>query len=213
MGPGRTCKKYPQTFPAHRLCQAETLPTLGWPQLLKRAPFPFAAPLRRSSWRRPAVGGEPALAAPPLPSPSVWTRFDMSALSCPAPLSLHTADPAQKDTMLSKFHHFQHLAELYHGYHAIHRYTVRWPGDGCLSRGTAYRARGTGHVLNKPTGQGDLLRNPALPLRDKVWNFDFPGLATCLTCSKLWASELVSQSYIGSFQLFASGLGSSDTPG
>nr|KAF6420444.1 intraflagellar transport 122 [Molossus molossus] len=32
-------------------------------------------------------------------------------------------DPAQKDTMLSKFHHFQHLAELYHGYHAIQRYT------------------------------------------------------------------------------------------
>ncbi|XP_070093326.1 intraflagellar transport protein 122 homolog isoform X19 [Equus przewalskii] len=32
-------------------------------------------------------------------------------------------DPAQKDVMLSKFHHFQHLAELYHGYHAIHRYT------------------------------------------------------------------------------------------
>lgn len=35
--------------------------------------------------------------------------------------------------MLSKFHHFQHLAELYHGYHAIQRYTVRWPGDGCLA--------------------------------------------------------------------------------
>ncbi|XP_036188151.1 intraflagellar transport protein 122 homolog isoform X7 [Myotis myotis] len=32
-------------------------------------------------------------------------------------------DPAQKDTMLNKFHHFQHLAELYHCYHAIHRYT------------------------------------------------------------------------------------------
>ncbi|KAK2490162.1 hypothetical protein MC885_001823 [Smutsia gigantea] len=32
-------------------------------------------------------------------------------------------DPAQKDSMLSKFHHFQHLAELYHGYHAIQRYT------------------------------------------------------------------------------------------
>ncbi|XP_026949742.1 intraflagellar transport protein 122 homolog isoform X9 [Sagmatias obliquidens] len=32
-------------------------------------------------------------------------------------------DPAQKDVMLSKFHHFQHLAELYHGYHAIQRYT------------------------------------------------------------------------------------------
>uniref|UniRef100_A0A667GGA4 Intraflagellar transport protein 122 homolog n=1 Tax=Lynx canadensis TaxID=61383 RepID=A0A667GGA4_LYNCA len=32
-------------------------------------------------------------------------------------------DPAQKDVMLDKFHHFQHLAELYHGYHAIHQYT------------------------------------------------------------------------------------------
>nr|XP_055115100.1 intraflagellar transport protein 122 homolog isoform X7 [Symphalangus syndactylus] len=32
-------------------------------------------------------------------------------------------DPAQKDTMLGKFHHFQRLAELYHGYHAIHRHT------------------------------------------------------------------------------------------
>ncbi|XP_059519635.1 intraflagellar transport protein 122 homolog isoform X3 [Myotis daubentonii] len=32
-------------------------------------------------------------------------------------------EPAQKDTMLNKFHHFQHLAELYHCYHAIHRYT------------------------------------------------------------------------------------------
>ncbi|EQB77808.1 intraflagellar transport protein 122 isoform 1-like protein [Camelus ferus] len=32
-------------------------------------------------------------------------------------------DPAQKDVMLGKFHHFQHLAELYHGYHAIQRYT------------------------------------------------------------------------------------------
>lgn len=31
-------------------------------------------------------------------------------------------DPAQEDAMLSKFHQFQHLAELYHGYHAIHRY-------------------------------------------------------------------------------------------
>lgn len=32
-------------------------------------------------------------------------------------------DPAQKDAMLDKFHHFQHLAELYHGYQTIHRYT------------------------------------------------------------------------------------------
>ncbi|XP_059246357.1 intraflagellar transport protein 122 homolog isoform X2 [Mustela nigripes] len=32
-------------------------------------------------------------------------------------------DPAQKDVMLDKFRHFQHLAELYHGYHAIQRYT------------------------------------------------------------------------------------------
>ncbi|XP_045145788.1 intraflagellar transport protein 122 homolog isoform X1 [Echinops telfairi] len=32
-------------------------------------------------------------------------------------------DPVQKDVMLGKFHHFQHLAKLYHGYHAVHRYT------------------------------------------------------------------------------------------
>ncbi|XP_077849684.1 intraflagellar transport protein 122 homolog isoform X15 [Macaca mulatta] len=32
-------------------------------------------------------------------------------------------DRAQKDMMLGKFHHFQRLAELYHGYHAIHRHT------------------------------------------------------------------------------------------
>ncbi|XP_078207899.1 intraflagellar transport protein 122 homolog isoform X4 [Callithrix jacchus] len=32
-------------------------------------------------------------------------------------------DPAQKDVMLGKFHHFQRLAELYHAYHAIHRHT------------------------------------------------------------------------------------------
>ncbi|XP_004395713.1 PREDICTED: intraflagellar transport protein 122 homolog isoform X3 [Odobenus rosmarus divergens] len=32
-------------------------------------------------------------------------------------------DPAQKDAMLDKFRHFQHLAELYHSYHAIQRYT------------------------------------------------------------------------------------------
>ncbi|XP_005387145.1 PREDICTED: intraflagellar transport protein 122 homolog isoform X1 [Chinchilla lanigera] len=32
-------------------------------------------------------------------------------------------DPAQKDAMLDKFHHFQHLAELYHGYHTIQRFT------------------------------------------------------------------------------------------
>ncbi|XP_055984967.1 intraflagellar transport protein 122 homolog isoform X2 [Sorex fumeus] len=31
-------------------------------------------------------------------------------------------DPVQEASMLSKFHHYQHLAELYHGYHAIHRY-------------------------------------------------------------------------------------------
>ncbi|XP_074169060.1 intraflagellar transport protein 122 homolog isoform X4 [Rhinolophus sinicus] len=36
-------------------------------------------------------------------------------------------DPAQKDVMLSKFHHFQHLAELYHGYHAIQRCTELVP--------------------------------------------------------------------------------------
>lgn len=29
-----------------------------------------------------------------------------------------------KEEMLKKFHSFQHLAELYHVYHSIHRYMV-----------------------------------------------------------------------------------------
>lgn len=32
----------------------------------------------------------------------------------------------QKTEMLQKFHHFQHLAEVYHVYHSIQRYTVRY---------------------------------------------------------------------------------------
>lgn len=44
--------------------------------------------------------------------------------------------------MLSKFHHFQHLAELYHGYHAIHRYLVRQSGLSCQLR-TQPKASGT----------------------------------------------------------------------
>uniref|UniRef100_A0A2K5I4K7 Intraflagellar transport protein 122 homolog n=1 Tax=Colobus angolensis palliatus TaxID=336983 RepID=A0A2K5I4K7_COLAP len=44
----------------------------------------------------------------------------MLSMQC---LDIAQADPAQKDMMLGKFHHFQHLAELYHGYHAIHRHT------------------------------------------------------------------------------------------
>ncbi|XP_073900563.1 intraflagellar transport protein 122 homolog isoform X7 [Castor canadensis] len=44
----------------------------------------------------------------------------MLSMQC---LDIAQADPDQKDTMLDKFHHFQHLAELYHGYHAIQRYT------------------------------------------------------------------------------------------
>lgn len=31
----------------------------------------------------------------------------------------------QRDEMLKKFEHFQHLAELYHVYRSIQRYTVR----------------------------------------------------------------------------------------
>ncbi|XP_012510590.1 PREDICTED: intraflagellar transport protein 122 homolog [Propithecus coquereli] len=44
----------------------------------------------------------------------------MLSMQC---LDIAQADPAQKDAMLGKFHHFQHLAELYHGYHAVQRYT------------------------------------------------------------------------------------------
>uniref|UniRef100_U3CK35 Intraflagellar transport protein 122 homolog n=1 Tax=Callithrix jacchus TaxID=9483 RepID=U3CK35_CALJA len=44
----------------------------------------------------------------------------MLSMQC---LDIAQADPAQKDVMLGKFHHFQRLAELYHAYHAIHRHT------------------------------------------------------------------------------------------
>ncbi|XP_077849686.1 intraflagellar transport protein 122 homolog isoform X16 [Macaca mulatta] len=44
----------------------------------------------------------------------------MLSMQC---LDIAQADRAQKDMMLGKFHHFQRLAELYHGYHAIHRHT------------------------------------------------------------------------------------------
>ncbi|XP_062056469.1 intraflagellar transport protein 122 homolog isoform X4 [Lepus europaeus] len=44
----------------------------------------------------------------------------MLSMQC---LEIAQADPAQQDLMVGKFHHFQHLAELYHGYHAIQRYT------------------------------------------------------------------------------------------
>uniref|UniRef100_A0A8W4FP55 Intraflagellar transport protein 122 homolog n=1 Tax=Sus scrofa TaxID=9823 RepID=A0A8W4FP55_PIG len=44
----------------------------------------------------------------------------MLSMQC---LDIAQEDFSQKDVMLGKFHHFQHLAELYHGYHAIHRYT------------------------------------------------------------------------------------------
>lgn len=65
--------------------------------------------------------------------------------------------------MLGKFHHFQHLAELYHGYHAIHRYTVRRPGDstGWGVPGMTSRAADLG-MDSKPTGHGDLLRDHGL---------------------------------------------------
>lgn len=47
--------------------------------------------------------------------------------------------------MLDKFHHFQHLAELYHGYQTIHRYTVRWSGDwGMAPLGLTCSARASG---------------------------------------------------------------------
>uniref|UniRef100_A0A8D0LBE5 Intraflagellar transport protein 122 homolog n=1 Tax=Sphenodon punctatus TaxID=8508 RepID=A0A8D0LBE5_SPHPU len=38
-------------------------------------------------------------------------------------LSMQCLDIQQKMEMLRKFHHFQHLAELYHVYHSIQRYT------------------------------------------------------------------------------------------
>lgn len=37
-----------------------------------------------------------------------------------------TENEGQQTEMLQKFHHFQHLAEVYHVYHFIQRYTVRY---------------------------------------------------------------------------------------
>lgn len=59
--------------------------------------------------------------------------------------------------------------------------------------GMSYRAADL-WVESKLSRQNDLPRNSGLLLGDKVWDFDFPQLATFLTCCKLWASELVSQS-------------------
>uniref|UniRef100_A0A4X2L4L1 Intraflagellar transport protein 122 homolog n=1 Tax=Vombatus ursinus TaxID=29139 RepID=A0A4X2L4L1_VOMUR len=44
----------------------------------------------------------------------------MLSMQC---LDIAQADQGQKEEMLVKFHHFQHLAELYHVYHSIQRYT------------------------------------------------------------------------------------------
>ncbi|XP_020836758.1 intraflagellar transport protein 122 homolog isoform X5 [Phascolarctos cinereus] len=44
----------------------------------------------------------------------------MLSMQC---LDIAQADRGQKEEMLVKFHHFQHLAELYHVYHSIQRYT------------------------------------------------------------------------------------------
>lgn len=84
------------------------------------------------------------------PPPLVWPFLDAPFACPPLPCA---ADPAQETSMLSKFHHFQHLAELYHGYHAIHRYLVRQSGLSC-QLGTQPKASGTepGGLLAKTLG-------------------------------------------------------------
>uniref|UniRef100_A0AAA9S014 Intraflagellar transport protein 122 homolog n=1 Tax=Bos taurus TaxID=9913 RepID=A0AAA9S014_BOVIN len=62
-------------------------------------------------------------------------------------------DPAQKEVMLSKFHHFQHLAELYHGYHVIHRY-VEEPFSFHLPETLFNISRFLLHSLTKDTPLG-----------------------------------------------------------
>lgn len=127
VGSGGTSENCPQTSPGHILCPAEKFPVLGRFQV-RSSTFPITAPLCHSPRHRPDVGGELTLATLPLPR---LCRHGLTHLPLlPYPLPLHTSDPAQKDAMLDKFRHFQHLAELYHGYHAIHQYTVRRLGDG-----------------------------------------------------------------------------------
>ena len=72
--------------------------------------------------------------------------------------------------MLSKFHHFQHLAELYHGYHVIHRYVVRWPGALPARRGAWARLteqQTSGWSRNPPTGR-DGPRRSLVSLGDRL---------------------------------------------
>ncbi|KAM5279663.1 intraflagellar transport protein 122 homolog [Ctenodactylus gundi] len=69
-------------------------------------------------------------------------------------------DPAQKDAMLEKFHHFQHLAELYHGYHAIHRYTEE-PFSLHLPETLFHAARFLLHSLTKDAPLGISKVHPA----------------------------------------------------
>lgn len=52
-----------------------------------------------------------------------WQLFRGFLLILPFPPS---DNEERKTEMLKKFHHFQHLAELYHAYHFIHKCTVRY---------------------------------------------------------------------------------------
>ncbi|XP_068838607.1 intraflagellar transport protein 122 homolog isoform X9 [Capricornis sumatraensis] len=74
----------------------------------------------------------------------------MLSMQC---LDIAQADPAQKEVMLGKFHHFQHLAELYHGYHAIHRY-VEEPFSFHLPETLFNISRFLLHSLTKDTPLG-----------------------------------------------------------
>jgi hypothetical protein len=85
-------------------------------------------PLGPSPYCRQVIQKNQWLSTVLQPGPSSGGQLAAPVFDTSSPPLLHTADPDQKDTMLDKFHHFQHLAELYHGYHAIQRYTVRWPG-------------------------------------------------------------------------------------
>ncbi|XP_059571923.1 intraflagellar transport protein 122 homolog isoform X2 [Alligator mississippiensis] len=74
----------------------------------------------------------------------------MLSMQC---LDIAQANEQQKTEMLQKFHHFQHLAELYHVYHSIQRYTEE-PFSFHLSETLFNISRFLLHNLTKETPLG-----------------------------------------------------------
>ncbi|XP_074860903.1 intraflagellar transport protein 122 homolog isoform X1 [Carettochelys insculpta] len=74
----------------------------------------------------------------------------MLSMQC---LDIAQENEKQKTEMLQKFHHFQHLAELYHAYYSIHRYTEE-PFSFHLPETLFNISRFLLHSLNKETPLG-----------------------------------------------------------